>query len=115
MFCRNCGGGIQDDSKFCNYCGSRVLILDETKAEALLMSSDNLVKETANMVNQHRLLKHNTERALEKMKLEYLDYSGNIINEEYYILWGDLIESKQIFVRLKKKSGFRRSTIGILL
>ncbi len=32
MFCRNCGAQVNDDAKFCNHCGSKVEINEETNA-----------------------------------------------------------------------------------
>ena len=44
MFCRMCGKQILDDSKFCQYCGVKVAMVEETQIDKVIILTEQEAK-----------------------------------------------------------------------
>ena len=79
MFCRFCGRGILDDSKFCQFCGSPVNEIGDTGDTAKVMTQQTqsincIVSNTPNEPLRIELIK----RKIKKAKIQYKILLGQI-------------------------------------
>ena len=53
MFCKNCGNEIDNDSKFCSYCGSKVEIIESENSKANDQEKNESIKDLANQLDTY--------------------------------------------------------------